>query len=1220
MIATILNSLSAWFDSAFCTRLTLALVHFLWQGFVVAIVFAIIHACLRKASANARYLTGVAALLVMLSCVPMTLCLLAPTAAEPPIVAVAPVEPGVAVPENELPGNIPLPEDVFVPPNTTPAPRVEQPNAEWSWHDVRENGSRSLAWLSPYASSVYMCGVLVMLLRFAVGLWGGQRLRWASTRCQDSIILQAVAAQARRFGMRIVPEVAWCWRLSAPVVIGIWRPMILLPTALASGLTPDQLQAVLVHELAHVRRYDLAVNILQRLIESLLFFHPAIWWISRRVSLERENACDDFVLASHCQPVQYAEALVRAAELCTAKLGTRSIPEAALAATGGNASQLKRRVLRLLGQDDSARFRLSNGAILLLLLAFISLAVIPAVVHTQERNTKNDFTSEQQVPDAERQAFELLKKALHLPRLTIYDPEKQLSLFNPPESAWPLLAQLISLQNLQIDGTDLRGAVLKKLQTLTNLRRIEINHNKFTPLELEYLANFTKLEHLQITFTVLEESDDWLNDKLGALKPEEQRQLERWQKGLKISPRLSRTAILTDRALQNLVGLEELKSIELVNTFLTNSGIHKLAQLKSLEVLDVPALEFNDETLRLLKNIPRLRTLRSSPLVQRETGGDKWYDSFYAGLSTMPNLVELDFTASNVTDQNAEVLAKLSNLEVLGIRGNIVSDRGLESLSQLKRLRLLDLRWSEQSTITDTGIAAFKELHPECEVKVGCELPPTLVGERLVHGAVGQKAHVKTEGPSNSNGRETNNSRDSRAKGDIGQTGKLSGRFIFDGVSPKPKEIDIGLRKVLDESLVVGSQGGVANVFVWIRSADVPVSPAAELEPVHISMNGDRYLPHAVAFRAPRVVRIKNESDFGFVPKYSGQRSTINLPVAVKGQLETGFRPESMPVVLSASIHPWLSAWLLPLPHPYFSVSDSKGEIRIDDIPLGKWEFQVWHERTGYLNAKDWQKGRFTLEIKPGTNDLGLVLLDPAIFKPADDAEATAQPAAKTDATMEQSAKTPDDINVRYSRAVARIAKLAWEKAVAADRDAKGSISQLEIKKLKLEFHKAELQVEKAIRELSRSPEAPVHPPLKAHATEEQSTDIPDDLDVRLARATAGIAKLAWEKAVTANRIVKNSVSSLEVKKLELEFHKAELQVEKAILDQKIARLKAEVNRLLTPEQRATNEKLRGPAVKSQNTPPQRAEDWKIPTNMGIDEQSGRQYIDKVNELNLEVE
>ena len=152
-----------------------------------------------------------------------------------------------------------------------------------------------------------------MLLRLVVALWGGHRLRLASTPASDESLLGMVERHARRVGLRVTPAVGYCRRIGVPVVVGIIKPVILLPASLASGMAPGQLEAVLVHELAHIRRFDLAVNLLQRLAEATLFFHPAAWYVSRRVSVERENCCDDLVLSAGWRRVEYADALVRMA-------------------------------------------------------------------------------------------------------------------------------------------------------------------------------------------------------------------------------------------------------------------------------------------------------------------------------------------------------------------------------------------------------------------------------------------------------------------------------------------------------------------------------------------------------------------------------------------------------------------------------------------------------------------------------------------------------------------------------------------------------------------------------------------------------------------------------------------------------------------------------------------------------------------------------------------
>ena len=177
--------------------------------------------------------------------------------------------------------------------------------------------SNAFPTLSRWVTTLYFIGVALVLGRLIRGVWGGHRLRKMSNAVKDPVLLEMVRNQAHRLGLKVAPTIAWCEQISIPVVVGIVTPMILLPMAVVSGLTPSQLQALLRHELSHIRRYDPVVNLLQRIIEALLFFHPVVWFVSRRISIERELAADDMVLAAGWDRPLYADALVRMAELAS---------------------------------------------------------------------------------------------------------------------------------------------------------------------------------------------------------------------------------------------------------------------------------------------------------------------------------------------------------------------------------------------------------------------------------------------------------------------------------------------------------------------------------------------------------------------------------------------------------------------------------------------------------------------------------------------------------------------------------------------------------------------------------------------------------------------------------------------------------------------------------------------------------------------------------------
>ncbi len=384
--------LSFWFGqetgysmSVISIRWGLTLLHFLWQGAIIGLLAFAAAKLLRSHSATIRYWLNAAALLACPICVAWTF-------------AVVEVPKSWRVsPDQHSHGSL---DSVAVPIETSdaddlvdvPYPKLDPPQAVSS----ADAGSVPLAtlenpaitpvvidtttsttseWMpivARWIASLYAVGVVCFLVRLAIALWGGHRLRAISTPVSDSALLELIRTQAQRIGLKLVPVVAYCERVAVPTVIGVLRPMILLPATLTTGLTTDELSAILSHELAHIRRYDLWMNLLQRIIESLLFFHPVVWLLSRRLSAEREICCDDLVIRSGRQPMNYAGALLRMAELCAGISPQNSL---SLAATSGGTSLLEHRVLRLIHETPSARLSLDRKGLLVLVSGLIATLV-----------------------------------------------------------------------------------------------------------------------------------------------------------------------------------------------------------------------------------------------------------------------------------------------------------------------------------------------------------------------------------------------------------------------------------------------------------------------------------------------------------------------------------------------------------------------------------------------------------------------------------------------------------------------------------------------------------------------------------------------------------------------------------------------------------------------------------------------------------------------------
>ncbi len=363
-----------WVAAGCFSQLTIALGHFLWQGCVIAIFYAVLTRLLRVATANTRYLMGVGALLVMAICLPMTLQLL-PVGQTTDWESASGLDT-VSTPQEKYENAAATAILIQKPADTVSFPRDEPLTQPLAGNHL----FGFTAWVLPYISVLYLFGVVAMLARLFLGLQGGRRLRRECAQITDATMLELVGKHARRMGMRVVPLIGVCGRVSAPVVVGVLRPMILMPIGLMSGLTLRELEAVMIHELAHICRFDPIVNVLQRLVEAMLFFHPAVWWVSRRVSVERENACDDLVLRTDCDRNEYAEALVHMAELCMATGNRQMVGSPTLAATGKNASQFRRRVLRVLQQEDPVPVRLTTPGITASILLVLTLLLTPAAV------------------------------------------------------------------------------------------------------------------------------------------------------------------------------------------------------------------------------------------------------------------------------------------------------------------------------------------------------------------------------------------------------------------------------------------------------------------------------------------------------------------------------------------------------------------------------------------------------------------------------------------------------------------------------------------------------------------------------------------------------------------------------------------------------------------------------------------------------------------------
>ena len=374
--------MNAFIDSDFAARLVLTLGHFLWQGLTAGgLVWIAVLAVRRRAGALARYRLYAAALLMMAACPVATFLWLSAEAPQP-----SASRARVAVTNSDRPDADHQQKERSAPVKSRPLHVSQRPGSE---SDPRQNSETAEAagmssgravpppvedfdWrrFAPLLAGLYLAGVVIMLVRLALGLRGGRRLRRSAEPVREPAVLEVLSRRASALGLRFVPALAWCRGVAVPTVVGVIRPTILLPLTLSSGLTADQLGAVLTHELAHIRRCDPVVNVLQRIIEAALFFHPVVWLVSRSIRRERERCCDDLVVGLGVDRLAYASSLLEVAERALSAAGAKRPLAAALHATGER-SELSGRVRRLIGASPPESVRLNRPGILLVLFAGI---------------------------------------------------------------------------------------------------------------------------------------------------------------------------------------------------------------------------------------------------------------------------------------------------------------------------------------------------------------------------------------------------------------------------------------------------------------------------------------------------------------------------------------------------------------------------------------------------------------------------------------------------------------------------------------------------------------------------------------------------------------------------------------------------------------------------------------------------------------------------------
>ena len=238
---------------------------------------------------------------------------------------------------------------------------------------------------------LWLLGIVILSMRALGAVCMAENLRRRDVSALPPDLLRRCRALQARLALSFPVQFLASMRVTAPVVVGWLRPVVLIPLSAITGLPAQQLDAIILHELAHIRRFDAFTNILLLAIETILFYHPAVWWVSRRVRIEREYCCDDFAVSMCGDVTAYAEAL-------TSLESWRAAPVLALGAGGGG---LKKRVVRLLGAPYASRGSSLAVAANVSLLAVLGLAGCVAALSAQDPNDSPPIFISDYVPTAE---------------------------------------------------------------------------------------------------------------------------------------------------------------------------------------------------------------------------------------------------------------------------------------------------------------------------------------------------------------------------------------------------------------------------------------------------------------------------------------------------------------------------------------------------------------------------------------------------------------------------------------------------------------------------------------------------------------------------------------------------------------------------------------------------------------------------------------------------
>ncbi|HAB16443.1 MAG TPA: M56 family metallopeptidase [Verrucomicrobiota bacterium] len=413
-----MNLISSLLAEPFAATLGIVLAHFLWQGSLIAAGLAVVLRFGRNRSAGERHRWACMALLLLLLVPALTLAWLTRDG-----------------------GFVNGPARLIEP--LAEAPHSLSPSSLLTLSDPV-----SSQWLAG-AAWIWGIGVFGFALRLLGGWWQTQRLSSRAAHLVSPEWQQRFEQRRKQLGIRRRVRLFESWRVSAPIVVGWLRPVILLPVGMLTGIPPAQVEAIFLHELAHIRAHDHLINWLQRIAETLLFYHPAVWWVSEQIRREREHRCDDIVALTMGEGRSLANALLTMVEQ------TATSPGSALAADGASVADRIRRLVSANPNESPVSGWPWKWIIFGMLLVAFAVWLVPILRAPRLYQSTVRFKIEQP----------------SVPGSPGYDPyylANQFELLRSSSILRPVLADIAVQRN---DGTRVNSETVRRLQSRLQIRQ-----------------------------------------------------------------------------------------------------------------------------------------------------------------------------------------------------------------------------------------------------------------------------------------------------------------------------------------------------------------------------------------------------------------------------------------------------------------------------------------------------------------------------------------------------------------------------------------------------------------------------------------------------------------------------------------------------------------------------------------------------------------------------